>query len=45
MRVIIAQLGLKNTAYQHYSKSSRNEFAMSSGKNTKSVHMWVTETK
>ena len=44
MRVIIAQLEFKNTAYQHYSKSSRNEFAMSSGK-TKSVHMWVTETK
>ena len=42
MGVIIAQLGFKNTVY-HHSKSSRNEFAMSSGK--KSVHMWVTETK
>ena len=31
MGVIIAQLGFKNTVY-HHSKSSRNEFAMSSGK-------------
>ena len=31
MRAIIAQLGFKNTVYQHV-KLSRNEFAMSSGK-------------
>ena len=37
MGTIIAQLGFKNTVYQH-SKLSRNEFAMSSGE--KSVPMW-----